>query len=256
MSRKILAICAALVAFGALAVAPSMASAALTLQDTEGGITTKLRPPENPEPAAKIIADGIGSAKFIGGGTTIECNENVLTASVHKNDGNEIQATIEGAWFGSNLTPEGTKCKSGLGNVTVTIPGLTNAGGTKHWCIRTVPGKDNWQLWGNNCTTEPTTGELTFILDIGFLTCRYKKTGFVEGTFNTTNTHETLKLTLSGEPGFTLEAESSFGCPAEGKLSNFVFDVYTDPDKELVKGDVHSYIEEPTENPVFITPEA
>jgi hypothetical protein len=252
MSKKILAICAALVAFGALAIAPSMASASLTLQETEGGVTVTVAKEK------KIIADGTGTSLFTDPATggKVSCNENVMTGTVVKNDNNEIQATIEAAWFGSNLTTDGTKCSGGLlGNITVTVPGLTNAGGKQHWCIRTVPGKDTWQLWGNSCGTEPGTGELTFVLDLSSGTeCKYKKTGVVEGTFNTTNTHETLELTLSGEPEFAREA-GAFPCPAAGKLSNFIFAIYTDPDEKIVSGDVHAFTSGPTANPLFVTPE-
>src|SRR3954454_8041445 len=65
MQRKILAICAALVALGALAIAPTMVSAA-TLKDTSGGVVTTLAA------GAKITAYSTGTALFKGSGLTVE----------------------------------------------------------------------------------------------------------------------------------------------------------------------------------------
>lgn len=237
MHRKILAICAALIALGVLAIAATGASAATTIQDTVGSETkplapTKVGPPH--ELGAKITAYSTGTSFLKGSGLTVECNENLLTGSIHKNDGNEVQATIEDAWFQSNLNASGTKCKSNVGEATITIPALTNGSAkTGHWCIRTVPNNDNWELWGNNCTTEVGTGELTFIVDTPLGECKYKRTAAVKGTFTTPANHTTSELVMSNDAGlagvkFTLEA-GGFFCPVEGLLSEMKFDLFTDP---------------------------
>jgi hypothetical protein len=252
MHRKILAMCASLVALGAFAIAPSVASAT-TLKDTVNGVDTTL------PVGAKIIADSTGVSKFNGGiAGNVECNENVMTGQVTLNKGNEVEATIEAAYFQSNLTTEGTKCKSSFaGPVTVTIPALTNAGGAGHWCIKTEKGTDNWVLWGNNCGTVVGSGSLTFILDIGTLVCKYEREKVnnlqsVTGTFTTdAGSHVAGTLKLSGTPVFPAEAGNPFGCPASGKLEEFDFDLYTDPDGSLVKGDSHVYGAQPTANPVY-----
>lgn len=253
MQRKILAICAALVAVGALAIAPAMASAAATLQDTSGGVRTKL------PVGAKITGYSTGISKLTGSGLTVECNENILTGTVHKNDGEEAQVTIEDAWFQSSLTTEGTHCKSNLGNATITIPALTNFGGKGHWCIRNIPGKDEWELWGNNCTTGTNTGSLTFVVHIGSLSCYYRRapeTAPVKGTLTTDNgEHKAAVLTMSNDAGdtgitFTKEEPSGFLCPHTGLLSNLVFDLFTDPE---TSGKYVSPTVAP--NPVFIREE-
>jgi hypothetical protein len=247
MYRKILGICAALVALGALTVAPSMASASVTIRDTVSGVDTSMAT------GAKIIADSTGTSVFTGSFGKVECNENVMTGSIAKNNGTEVQATIEAAYFSSNFTTEATKCRSTLGNVTVTVPALTNEKATSHWCIRTVPGADEWELWGNNCGTAVGSGVLTYILDFSGMTCSYKREGTVTGTFTTDANHAHVAgtLKLSGEPEFTTDESSSIFCPATGKLQEFDFDLYTDPDASIVHGDSHSYGSQPTPNPVY-----
>lgn len=249
MHRKILGICAALVALGAFAVVPSLASAAnVTLEQTEGGVTVPVTKP--------IVADTDPgtTALFEGSFGKTECNENVMTGSIAKNNGTEVRGTIERAWFQSNLTTSATKCASTLGAVTVTIPALTNEGGKGHWCIRTVPGEDRWELWGNGCETEP-GGELTFVLDFASMTCSYKRSGSVTGEYTTTaSTHEAATLELKDEPEFVTDTSSSIFCPANGKLKVFKFKLYTDADATGVNGDFHEFGAQPTANPVFFNP--
>jgi hypothetical protein len=244
MQRKILAICGALVALGVLAIAPAGASAATTIQDTSGGATVSLAQ------GAKITAYSTKVSKLTGSGLTVECNENILTGSIHKNDGNEVQATIEDAWFQSNLNSSGTKCKSSVGEATITIPGLTNGSEkNRHWCIRTVPNTNEWELWGNNCTTEVGTGELTFIVDTPLGECKFKRTLPVVGTFSTPTNHTASELVMTGTPIFTLEA-GNFFCPKEGSLEEMKFDLFTDP------GTSSTYVD-PTvaPNPVWLRAE-
>lgn len=224
MYRKILAICAAL---AALAVVPSQVSAT-TLKAVSGGVETTVAT------GSKFVAESEETLGFTSGLGTVSCNENILTGSVDKNDSKEFQLTIEDAWFQSKLTTEGTKCHGTgfIGNTTVTIPGLTN-GSVKntHWCIRSIPGTDNWELWGNNCTTEPGTGALTFVLEDASITCYFKRSGTIQGTFTTdTGTHEATTLNMTGEPETATEpgTNHSVFCPSSMKLSNMKFKLYLD----------------------------
>jgi hypothetical protein len=104
MYRKILGFCAALVALGAPALAPSLASAH-TLQDTEVGKTVPVKVGNH------IWADTDPGtvAIFTGPWGSVECNENIMTATVTKNNGEQIQATIEKAYIQSNSTAEATE---------------------------------------------------------------------------------------------------------------------------------------------------
>jgi hypothetical protein len=246
MDRKILGICAALVALGAFAIAPSMASATLTLQDTVGANTEKIAVGKT------IIADSEGAGKFNNGtGMVFACNENIITGTVTRNDGNEVRWTIEGAWIQSNLSIGGTRCKTPFEELTVTFPGLTSGGGKGHWCLRTIPNKDEWELWGNGCETEPGSGELTFILG----SCAYKKLGSIKGAFTTVSAaHEATTLSF---PVVEFLNESSPFCQPREILEEFKFNLYTDTDETLSKThSTHTFGSQPTADPVFLNPVA
>lgn len=219
MHKKILAICAALVALGALAI-PAAASAAVTLR--ESGTTVPV--------GAKITANGEEESIFAGGELTVKCSENWITGEVVKNNGTNVEGTIESAAFQG--AEAGTKCNGGslLGPTTVKIPALTNTGdpgtgtGTGHWCIKNIAGEDKFEVLGRKCGgTE--TSVLTFILE-GNITCTYKReTTPVTGTSNTT---ANATLTVTGEPTFNKEAVSNILCPATGKIIQMKFTLSTD----------------------------
>jgi hypothetical protein len=225
MYRKILGICTALIAFGAFAILPAMASASpvLTEKGTVGGLPT----------GTKITATNTGDAIFQAGSLSVKCNENWLTGTVVKNNGSEIEGTIENAKFQASYKTE-TRCDGGelLGATRVKTT-LTNEGGKTHWCIKSTKTADQWELLGAGCGS---AGELTFILE-GNITCSYKRSGSVGGTFTTNE--EPAKLTVTGEPEFVKD-EGSFLCPASGKITTMVFDLYTD-------------VAEDTKSPLFIS---
>ncbi len=243
MQRKILAICAALVALGALTIAPAMASAA-TLKDTTGGVTTTVAV------GSKIKAISEGTSIFTAGSLSVKCNENFMTGEVVKNNGTNIEGTITDARFQG---PESeTKCESSLGAVKVTIPALKNEGGTGHWCLKNVPGEDRVEVFGRSCT-EAGNGVLTFILDAPLgVTCRYQRKASVVASYTTDNgSHEATTLSLLNSPEFELH-QSTFGCPSgNGKITEMKFRLYTDTATEAetnVWDDAAS-----TSDPVFVT---
>lgn len=221
MHKKILAICAALVAF---AIVPAVASASPVLTENGTALAASVK--------ITALSTKTENAVFAAGSTEVKCNENWMTGTVHRNKENIVEGTIEKAEFRSNLTTSGTDCDGGslLGPTVVEIPDLTNFGGTgekAHWCIKTVPKTDEWELEGRSCTSTvaPT---LTFILrSTGGLKCAYIRTATVRGTFTTNSTPVTLKVT--GEPEFTGAGEgNSFLCPGAGKIRSMDFDLYTD----------------------------
>lgn len=229
MSKKILGICAALVALAALAI-PASASAAATLAETPGSNYETLKV------GALITATNDGNAIFEAGGGTVVCDHNWMTADVHTNDDtNGITGTITAAKFQG---PEAeTKCSSSLlGPTKVDIPALTNEGGTGHWCIKNKAGTDNFEVLGRGCT-DSTNGPLTFTLT-GSITCTYTRSAGVSGHFTTTKEDpKAATLKVTGEPEFTKEAPSAFLCPASGKITQMAFYLYT---------------ENPEETPVYI----
>jgi len=201
MHKKILAICAALVA---LAVVPAAASASPVLTDTAGKAVSV---------GSKITATNDESIVFTGSnGVNVTCAHSEMTGTVHANTGTLIEGTIEGATFTGT---GGGKCSSnGLGEVTVTIPALKDQGGTGHWCIKTTKTTHQWELQGRACTSTAAQ-TLTFILHTAVGECIYDRTTSVVGTFTTNVVPATLAMT--GEPEFTRENSNVF-CPSSGKL--------------------------------------
>jgi hypothetical protein len=232
MHRKLLAICAPLLALGALAILPAVGSAA-TLTDTVGGVTQKLAV------GAKFVGEGTGTTTF-SGGLELQCNENVLTGTVHRNSGGIVEMTLEDAWFqGNYFADPHTPCESG-GARMVFKTNLTNEGTTvnqhvgskTHWCIVTEESLDKFELLGRNCTGVG-PGEFTIQFEIPSLgyKCGLRRTTPITGSFNTSNTHsEVAELTMNPNLSFVTDAVAghSVFCPGSTALTNLVFALYTD----------------------------
>ncbi len=217
MQRKLLSICLALAIF---AIVPATASATF-LTDTNSEGVTRLLPV-----GAKVKAISEGTAIFRAGSLEVKCNENFMTGTVVRNDG-IVEVTIKDAKFQSNLTPEPTKCQSSLGNTTVTIPALTNeAGKTGHWCLKTK-ANDEFDVFGRNCGVEG-NGVLTFILDVAGQECGYKREAAASGHFTTPPEHKPSTFRITNEPTFVRHVGSTLFCPAEGKITEMAFFLYTD----------------------------
>jgi hypothetical protein len=223
MNRKIIGICAALVAIAAFAAAPALSSGAV-LQDTVGGVLTPIKA------ETKIVAYNEVNEPTIlnASGLKVECKEATITGKVHANPGGatgSILGTVEDVWFRG--TESENRCSSSLGAARVKIPGLTNEGGTQHWCIKSL-AEDEFQVEPHSCTAEG--GEFTFIIEAGGLTCRFKRAANIKGKIVNTGDVNNVPVTLKMNDGqeFTKDEPSSFLCPATGKLEQFHFQMYTD----------------------------
>ena len=246
MHRKILGLLTALVALGAFAAMPAIGSAATLTETTAGGVVHKV-------PAgAGIIGEGTGATKLTSPGfeaLNIECNENVITGSVHRNSNSIIEGTITDAWFQGNYFAGDTHtpCRNNLGSKVFIRTNLTNDGTTverqvthkegnppidlrTHWCVEGNAVNDNFNVNPRNCTGVNTA--FRFSVHLPGLVCGFKRTTAIPGTFNTSNTHTNVaELTTAEEIEFvtdsTIKEHSGF-CPAVGKLDNFSFPLYTD----------------------------
>ncbi len=235
MHRKTIAIYAALVAFGALVIAPA-ASSAHVLEDTNGAATTTVA--NN----ALIVGYNESTAEptiLTAAGLEVKCQEATVTGSVHTNGVSDeiVRGTITHAWFEG--TEAETECTSGLGRVKVTIPQLTQkepngTSGKEHWCIETAKGTDNAKVSPAGCTESDVGKKFTFILDItGGITCGFQREKTINMDFKTNAaTHKAVTVTLTEEPEFTTDtvASHSIFCPASGKLKQFNFELFTDKD--------------------------
>jgi hypothetical protein len=246
MHKKIMVACFAVAAFAAFAIAPATSSAHW-LKETVGG-----QPIIIPAGAKVVAYSEEGQpARFQGSnGWFVECDENILTGSVHANhdvNGN-VQITIEDVWFQGH-EPE-TQCTSTMGPAKVTIPAVTNFGGGAHWCIKTLIGTDKFLLEPHNCTG--VGGSFTFVVHMGGLKCAFERKENMEGTFTTGdvgNQPVTFKLNPNQKFVTDLAAEHSFLCPPEWTLNNVLFQLYTDtgPTSNQYRNPVD------TVDPVFMT---
>ena len=225
MNRKSFGIFVAAVAFASLAVFPAISSAHW-LKETVGGGEVFVMPP------AKVVAyseEGTLATFQGSNGWKIECDENILTGSVHANhdvNGN-VQITIEDVWFQGK--EPGTLCKSTLGAANVTIPAVTNFGGASHWCIRTVNLTDKFVLEPHNCTG--VGGAFTFNVHMGGIKCGFERKENIEGTFTTGDVaNQPWTLTMNPNQAFVTDKtlEHNIMCPPNWSVSMGAFQMYTD----------------------------
>ncbi len=224
MSRKTLATCAALVAFGVLAIAPAMSSAARLVDGTNTTVITN---------DAQIVGyNGVGQPPVVNSaGLKVECEHVTVTATVHNTGvvGGSVTGTITHATFAG--TEPQTDCKSSLGAARIKIPALTNEGGTTHYCLEQKANTDEFLVTPNGCTLSPTNHVFTFILEVtGGFKCYFTRSEALSGTFTT---GDASPVTLSvNKAKFNTETGPSHSifCPASIDLENFKFQMYTDTD--------------------------
>jgi hypothetical protein len=212
MSKKLITACMALVALAAFAL-PAVASATNDPDLTHPTGTLLAT-------GKKIVGTNIGITKFIAGETTVECNKDVLTGTLTKNNGSEVEGTIETASFKGTASSE--RCTSGLGPVTVT----TNVGNGTPWCVRSTPAMvtDEVQIRGNGCANAARS--ITFVLHIatflGTIECKYERTtgtGPIKGTYTTDEpTSDAIIHIGTAGSAFAGEVTNSGACPASGSL--------------------------------------
>jgi hypothetical protein len=205
MSKKIIVAYMALAAFAMFAVAATSASATILTQPTGTAATT----------GTKFKATNIGITKFNASGLTLECSNDALTGTITKNNGTEIEGTIETASFKGAESEE--LCKSNLGATKVT----TTVGNGVPWCVKAETNaakEDILTVRGNSCANAARS--ITFVFDIGSLECKYERTtttGPIVGTYTTDTTGDAIgSITPSGSA--VVREGTNVLCPATGTL--------------------------------------
>jgi len=218
------------------------------LKETVGGVEEIVKAP------AKVVAysEEGQQAVFQGSnGWKIECEENILTGSVHANHDAvaSVHITIEDVWFQGKEA--GTQCKGTLGATKVTVPAVTNFGGASHWCIKTINNTDNFILEPHNCTG--VGGAFTFSVHMGATKCGFERKENIEGTITTGDVlNQPVTLKLNPNQNFVTDKtlEHNVMCPPNWSVSLGAFQMYTDT------GITSSQWRNPldTMDPVYITP--
>jgi len=197
MHKKILAICAALVAFAAMSAAPALASSNLTLQKNGATVAT----------GTFIQATNEGNIVFETGVGPVTCTGSTLTGQVTTNSGTEIAGDVEKATY-TGSAPEGKCTSTWLGDIKPDPEALP-------WCIK-AGGKlatDTFEIRGGKCSEA--TKSLQFTLT-GASNCTYTRAN-VTGSYNTGGTQAIL--TIGASQTFTKTAASPFICPTTGTLA-------------------------------------
>jgi hypothetical protein len=213
MHKKILGICVALVALGAM-IAPAMASASPVLTENGTAVATGVN-------INATLEEGTTSKlTIVKGGEAVVCTKSTLTGKLTKNSGTHIEGDITVASFKGSAAEE--KCTTNfIGNTAVDV-------NNPSYCI-TAGGelaKDTFQILPHLCGG--TGGTFTFTLTGALGTCKYERSTAISGTFTTGGTQATL--TVTGEPEFKGEATNTFPCPAQGWLdASYVLETDVSP---------------------------
>ncbi|MGN6201285.1 MAG: hypothetical protein ACTHNY_02640 [Solirubrobacterales bacterium] len=224
MSKKLITACMALFALAAF-VLPASASAVELTHPTSTRLATNV----------KIDATSIGIQKLTdpSGNPLVECTSATMTGTLTKNNGSEVEGSIESTTFSGTGT--NGECTSVIGGLTVD----TNLGNGTPWCLRATPtmNADEFQVRGNSCANA--SRPITFVLTSTTIgTCKYSRSEPIRGTYTTdTNPNPQdaiLSLSGSGETGTTdtnfTKEEGSFLCPGSGTLDmEFTLETDTTP---------------------------
>jgi hypothetical protein len=205
MGKKLITACMALAAFAAFAVMPAGASA--TNDPDLTFPTGTLMPIEE-----KIEGTNIGKTIMTNAAhePVVECDTATMTGKLVKNDGSNVEGTIEKAEFKNHTAS--TCTSSSLGNVTVNANPATNG---LHWCLRSTStmATDEFQVRGGGCNQ--LARPIRFILQGAFgVTCTYQRTAALSGTYKTHPEDAILSITTVEFPLL----EGGFLCPSAGFL--------------------------------------
>jgi hypothetical protein len=205
MRNRLITACMALAAFAAFAVLPAVASATNDPDLTHPTGTLA-------KTGIKIEGTNIGETLMTDaqGNTLVSCQTATMTGTLTKNDGSNVEGSIESTSFKNHAS---TTCtSSSMGNVTVTTAGFTNS---VPWCLRSTStmATDEFQVRGNECSKA--SRPIRFILHGAFgVTCTYQRSTAIPGKFTTHPSDAILTITKEQFPLL----EGSFLCPPAGYL--------------------------------------
>jgi len=194
MYKKLTMACMAVAALAAFGIAPA-ASASPVL--TNAGVAVPV--------GTSILGTSTETPAFTGA-FNVTCSKAVLTGTVTKNSGTNIEGTVPVGGAVYVGTGTGGDCTSGLGSTKVTV--------NSELCLASS-ASDTLSITGCEGKSVVFTLEIT-----GTGPCKYS-TAAVAGTFTTNTSPATVKVTEQEAKKF----EGGFFCPASGKLDQD-FDLY------------------------------
>jgi hypothetical protein len=212
MSKKLIMACMAVAAFAAfVAPATALATNDPDLTCDQGGSLCAV--------GTKIVGTNVGVLLMTDANTNVltECSSATMTGTVTKNDGSNVEGTIETATFSGTGT--NGECTSSFGGITVE----TNIGNGVPWCLRSTSTMttNEFQVRGNSCSLA--SRSITFVLNSTTIgKCRYNRPTPAPGTYTTEATGDAI-LNIAGQEW--AKEEGSVLCPTKGFLDlNFTLE--------------------------------
>src|SRR5690349_14467750 len=162
---------------------------------------------------SKVRATNVGEVKFTGANGTIACTSAVLTGTLTKNNGSELEASLTS----SSITGTGGdgRCTGASFQTWVSI-------GTS--CLRSTPEltDDEFQIRGEACSKSASPVSVSFSKPIVATECVYERAATITGTFTT---HPSDVVFTAKSPEFVRVAGNVVLCFAAFKLdSSFTFE--------------------------------
>jgi hypothetical protein len=217
MSKKLITGCLALFALAAFAL-PAVASAATPVITHPTG--TRLDPSTGSCTSVSgticITAHNVGETKIrdtANENTLIKCTGATMTGYLTENSGTSIKGNIHTTSFSG--TGASGRCTDSFGAAAFVD---TNLGNGTPWCLAASGTENKFTVRGNECSKE--SRSITFVLTDSVVgTCKYSRTGTVNGTFTTHSTGDAILTVAPSTTGSAFaKEEGSVLCPASGLL--------------------------------------
>jgi hypothetical protein len=213
MSEKFIRSCMGLCVLAAV-VLPASASATTVTHPTGTVLNPAGKTCTVGLPGICITGTNVGdTAMWNTGHTTklIQCTKATITGSLITNNDNVIEGQIHSVGF-AGTGPSGA-CTAHVGESGAVD---TNLGNGTPWCFKHEGNNDNFTVTGGACGSPRSITIVLTIFSVG--TCKYSRTGAVEGTFTTHSTGDAI-LSIVPTVGSTFtKEEGGVLCPSSWEL--------------------------------------
>jgi hypothetical protein len=159
---------------------------------------------------SKIRAQNVGDIKLTTDEGTYTCSYGETTGTLTKNNGTELEATIEtGAFAGTGAEDKCTTSGAPIGDFRLTASGTNGL----PWCLRANPEmkEDEVQIRGGSCSGAAKALRLTLDVKAPSFYCLYERAAAIKGTY-ATHPEDTL-LTTTGVETTLVRGSIIFTCP-------------------------------------------
>jgi hypothetical protein len=164
---------------------------------------------------SKVRAHNVGEVKLTTDEGTYSCSYGETTGTLKKNNGTEVEVTVEtGAFAGTGAEDKCTTTSAPISEFTLTPNSETNG---LPWCLSSTPlmKEDEAQIRGGSCSVEKQPLRLTLGVKAPATYCIYER-GSASPIKGTYSTHPEDALLTTNEVEFSL-VRGTVTCPATMK---------------------------------------